>query len=201
MAITTYSELKTSIANWLNRDDLTAVIPDFISLAEARIARDLRHWKQEKRVTTDIDERYENLPNDLIEIRQVQHTAGGVISSISSIEMENRRAGSDAGGKSKYMRLTADQIEFYPTPDTTYNISMLYYGRIPALTDLEPDNWLLRDAPDVYLYGALVQSAPYLVDDARTQLWAGLYQSSVDALNVENEKARVAGPLSMGVPR
>jgi len=201
MAITTYSELKTSIANWLNRDDLTSVIPDFISLAEARIARDLRHWKQEKRVTTDIDERYENLPNDLIEIRQVQHTAGGVISSISSIEMENRRAASDAGGKSKYMRLTADQIEFYPTPDTTYNISMLYYGRIPALTDLEPDNWLLRDAPDIYLYGALVQSAPYLVDDARTQLWAGLYQSSVDALNIENEKARVAGPLSMGVPR
>ena len=201
MAITTYSELKTSIANWLNRDDLTSVIPDFISLAEARIARDLRHWKQEKRVTTDIDERYENLPNDLIEIRQVQHTAGGVISSISSIEMENRRAASDAGGKSKYMRLTADQIEFYPTPDTTYNISMLYYGRIPALTDLEPDNWLLRDAPDIYLYGALVQSAPYLVDDARTQLWAGLYQSSMDALNIENEKARVAGPLSMGVPR
>lgn len=201
MAITTYTELKTSIANWLNRDDLTAVIPDFISLAEARIARDLRHWKQEKRVTTDINERYENLPNDFIEIKQVQHTAGGVISSISSTEMENRRASSNTGGKSRYMRLTAEQIEFYPTPDTTYNISMLYYGRIPALSDLEPSNWLLRDAPDVLLYGALVQSAPYLVDDARTQLWAGLYQSSVDALNVENEKARVAGPLSMGVPR
>jgi hypothetical protein len=201
MAITTYTELKTSIANWLNRDDLTAVIPDFISLAEARIARDLRHWKQEKRVTTDIDERYENLPNDFIEIKQVQHTAGGVISSISSTEMENRRASSNAVGKSRFMRLTAEQIEFYPTPDTTYNISMLYYGRIPALSDLEPSNWLLSDAPDVLLYGALVQSAPYLVDDARTQLWAGLYQSSVDALNVENEKARVAGPLSMGVPR
>ena len=201
MAITTYSELKTSVANWLNRDDLTATIPDFISLAEARIARDLRHWKQEKRVTTDANERYENLPNDLIEIRQVQHTDGGVISSISSVEMENRRAALNTSGKPKYMRLTADQMEFYPTPDTSYSISMLYYGRIPALSDAEPDNWLLRDAPDVFLYGALLQSAPYLVDDARVQVWAGLYQSGIEALNVENEKARVSGPLSMGVPR
>ena len=201
MAITTYAELKTAIANWLNRDDLTSVIPDFISLAEARIARDLRHWKQEKRVTTDVDERYENLPNDFIEIRQIQHTAGGAISSISSVEMEKLRGASDAAGKPKYTRLTADQIEFYPTPDTSYNISMLYYGRIPALSDAEPDNWLLRDAPDVFLYGALLQSAPYLVDDARVQVWAGLYQSGIEALNVENEKARVSGPLSMGVPR
>jgi len=201
MAITTYAELKTAIANWLNRDDLTTVIPDFISLAEARIARDLRHWKQEKRVTTDVDERYENLPNDFIEIRQIQHTAGGAISSISSVEMEKLRGVSDVAGKPKYTRLTADQIEFYPTPDTSYNISMLYYGRIPALSDAEPDNWLLRDAPDVFLYGALLQSAPYLVDDARVQVWAGLYQSGIEALNVENEKARVSGPLSMGVPR
>ena len=201
MAITTYAELKTAIANWLNRDDLTAVIPDFISLAEARIARDLRHWKQEKRVTTDVNERYENLPNDFIEIRQVQHTSGGSISSVSSVEMEKLRAASDAGGKPKYVRLTADQLEFYPTPDASYSISMLYYGRIPALSDLEPDNWLLRDAPDVFLYGALLQSAPYLVDDARVQVWAGLYQSGIEALNVENEKARVSGPLSMGVPR
>jgi hypothetical protein len=201
VSITTYSELKTAVANWLNRDDLTSVIPDFISLAEARIARDLRHWKQEKRVTTDANERYENLPNDFIEIRQVQHAAGGAISSVSSVEMEKLRAASDAGGKPKYMRLTAEQIEFYPTPDTSYSISMLYYGRIPALSDAEPDNWLLRDAPDVFLYGALLQSAPYLVDDARVQVWAGLYQSGVEALNVENEKARVSGPLSMGVPR
>lgn len=199
MAITTYSELKTAIANWLNRDDLTAVIPDFIALAETRIARDLRHWKQEKRVTTDANERYENLPNDFLQILQVQYANGGVLNTIGSADMERRRAANNASGKPKYIRLTADQLEFYPTPDTSYSISMLYYGRIPALSDLEPENWLLRDAPDVFLYGALLQSAPYLVDDARTQIWAGLYQSAVDALNIENEKARAAGPLSIGI--
>ena len=193
MSITTYSELKTAIANWLNRDDLTTVIPDFISLAEARIARDLRHWKQEKRVTTDVDERYENLPNDFIEIRQIQHTAGGAISSISSVEMEKLRGVSDVAGKPKYTRLTADQIEFYPTPDTSYNISMLYYGRIPALSDAEPDNWLLRDAPDVFLYGALLQSAPYLLDDNRIPVWTTLYQNGLASLQKASDDTRFSG--------
>ena len=201
MAITTYSELQASIANWLNRDDLTAVIPDFIALAEARISRDLRHWSQEKRVITDANERYENLPNDVLEVRQVQLTGGGLITSISSMDMERKRSENNAAGKPRHMRLTADQIEFYPTPDSSYSVTMLYYGRIPALTNLEPTNWLLRDAPDVLLYGSLLQSAPYLADDARITVWAGLYQTAIDALNTENEKARVAGPLSMGIPR
>ena len=42
MALTTYAELKTSVGDWLNRSDLTTAIPDFISLAEAQIERNLR---------------------------------------------------------------------------------------------------------------------------------------------------------------
>ena len=201
MAITTYAELQASIGNWLNRDDLAAVIPDFIALAEASISRDLRHFKQEKRVTTSVDERYENLPNDWLEILQVQLSDGGVISSISAADMEARRAVNNTAGKPRYMRLTADQIELYPTPDTGYDVIMQYYARIPALTDVDTSNWLLRDAPDVLLYGALVASAPYLVDDSRITTWAALYQAGIEGLNAENLKGRHAGPLRMGVPR
>ena len=201
MSITTYDELKTSIANWLNRDDLTSVIPDFIALAEASIARDMRHFKQEKRVTTDVNERYENLPNDWLEIQQVQFSDGGIISSMSSAEMERMRSANDTTAKPRYMRLTADQIEFYPAPDASYEITMQYYARVPALDDTNTTNWLLRDAPDVLLYGALVASAPYLADDARAQVWASLYRAGIEGLNAENSKARHAGPLSMGVPR
>ena len=201
MAITTYAELKSSIGNWLNPDDLAAVIPDFISLAEASISRDLRHFKQEKRVATSVDERYENLPNDWLEILQVQLSDGGVISSISSADMEARRAADNTAGKPRYMRLTADQLELYPTPDTGYDVIMQYYARIPALTDVDTSNWLLRDAPDVLLYGALVASAPYLVDDSRITTWAALYQAGIEGLNTENLKGRHAGPLRMGVPR
>lgn len=201
MSITTYGELKSAIGDFLNRDDLTAVIPTFISLGEARIARDLNHWKQEKRVTTDIDERYEDLPTDWISIIQVQHTDGGVISSSSSSEMASKRAQSSTAAKPRYWRLTANEMEFYPIPDATYNITMLYRARIPALTDADPSNWLLTYSPDVILYAALMQSAPYLADDARVAVWGSMYQSGVEALNNESDQAQVSGPLSMRIPR
>ena len=201
MSITNYAELKSAISDFLNRDDLTAVIPTFISLGEARIARDLRHWKQEKRVTTDIDERYEDLPTDWISIIQVQHTDGGVISSASSSEMAGYRAQSNTPAKPRYWRLTANEMEFYPIPDATYNITMLYRARIPALTDADPSNWLLTYSPDVVLYAALMQSAPYLADDARVAVWGSMYQSGVEALNNESAQAQVSGPLSMRIPR
>lgn len=201
MSITTYAELKTAIADFLNRDDLTAVIPTFISLAEAQIARDVRHWKQEKRVTTSVDERYENLPNDWLEIKLVALTTGKMLQTVSMSEMADMRAASSTAATPRYVRLTADQIEFYPTPSAATDISMLYYARTPALSDTDTTNWLLADAPDVLLYGALVHSAPYLTDDARTSIWGALYQAGVEKLNLESQKGQTAGPLRMGVPR
>ena len=200
MAITTYDELKASIANWLNRDDLTAVIPDFIALAEAQIARDVRHWRQEKRVSTTANERYENLPIDWLEMIQIQLSEGGRLQAISAEGLQKLREESSTAQKPKYYRLTSDQIELYPVPDTSYEISMQYYARIPALTSTDTANWVLTYYPDIYLYGSLLHTAPYLADDQRTTVWASLYKAAVDALNQDNEKSRVSGPLRMGIP-
>ena len=201
MSITIYSELKTAVADFLNRDDLTAIIPTFISLAEARIARDLRHWKQDRRVTTDVDERYENLPSDWISIHLVEHTDGGEISSVSNSEMAALRSRSTTTGKPRHFKNNANDMEFYPAPDATYNITVIYQARIPSLSEDADTNWLLLQAPDVMLYAALMQSAPYLADDNRTQVWSQLYQSAVQALNTENQTSRMSGTLSMRIPR
>ena len=204
MAITTYAELKSSIASWLNREgdtSLVAVIPDFIALAEAQIARDVRHWRQEKRVTTSVNEQYENLPLDWLEMIQIQLTSGGRLQVISADELQNRKESSLSARKPRYYRLTSDQIEFYPAPDSSYEVAMQYYARVPALTDTDTYNWVLTEYPDIYLYGALIHAAPYLIDDTRLNVWASLYQSAVDALNQDNEKSRVSGPLRMGTPR
>ena len=203
MALSTYSELKTSIAGWLNREDADTIakIPDFIALAEAKIARDVRHWRQEKRVTTPVNEQYENLPIDWLEMIQIQITTGGRLQVISAAELQERKEASSVVQKPKYYRLTSDQIEFYPTPDSSYEVAMQYYARVPALTDVDTTNWILTDYPDIYLYGSLVHAAPYLIDDQRLNVWASLYQSAVDALNQDNTKSRVSGPLRMGMPR
>ena len=201
MSITTYAELKTAIADFLDRDDLAPKAGTFISMAEAEIARELRHWRQEKRVTTNVDEQYENLPTDWLRINSVQHTGGGLISSVSATEMQRLRANSPTSGKPRSMRLTANQIELYPVPDQSYEIQMAYLAKTPALTDAAPSNWLLEYAPDVLLYGALKHSAPYLGEDNRLAVWGSLYASGIEALNSETESAIVSGPLSMRIPR
>jgi hypothetical protein len=201
MAITTYAELKTAIADFLNRDDLTSVVPTFISLAEAQMDRDIRHWRQEKRVETTLDERYENLPNDFLEIQELSLTDGTRLELIAAAEMQDWRQANNTSGKPRYYRVTADQFEFYPTPDSNYTLSMQYYARTPALSDAAPSNWVLTYAPDLYLYGSLVHTAPYLSEDARLQVWAAFYQSALESVRLDGQRGKYSGPLKMGVPR
>ncbi len=203
MALSTYSELKTSIAGWLNREDANTIakIPDFIALAEAKISRDVRHWRQEKRVTTNLNEQYENLPNDWLGMIQIQLTQGGKLQSISANELQDRKQLNRVAAKPQFYRLTANQLELYPIPDVAYEASMQYYARVPSLSDTETFNWVLTEYPDIYLYGSLIHAAPYLIDDERINVWASLYQSAVDTLNQDDTKSRVSGPLRMGIPR
>ena len=201
MAITTYAELKSSIANWLNRDDLTSVIPDFITIAEAQINRTLRHWRMEKRVETTLDEQYENLPTDFLEMLELSLSDGTYLTLISTADMQSKKQASSIAGKPRFYRISSDQIEVYPVPDAGSTLSMQYYAKTPALSDTDTSNWILEYAPDVYVYGALLQAAPYLGDDARIQIWAGLFSGALEALNLDSMKAKTSGPMKMGVPR
>lgn len=201
MAISTYSELQSAIADFLNRDDLTSVIPTFIALAEAQMDRDIRHWRQEKRVEATLDERYENFPVDFLEIQELSLSDGTRLELISAAEMQDWREASNSSGKPRYFRVTADQFEFYPTPGGSYTMSMQYYARTPALSASATSNWILTYAPDAYLYGSLVHAAPYLGEDQRTQVWAAFYQNALESLRLDGERGKYSGPLKMGVPR
>jgi len=196
MALTTYAELKSSIADFLNRDDLTSVIPDFITLAEADMNRNVRHWRQEARTSQTIDAQYEDLPNDFLEVVRYQVTSNDTnsLELISQGEMlERRERNLNTTGRPQYYAITAGQAEFYPTPDGAYTAELYYMQRITALSDSNTSNWVLQYYPDAYLYGALVHSAPYLSEDARSQTWAALYQNAVNAINMESEKAKFGG--------
>ena len=196
MALTTYDELKASIADFLDRDDLTSVIPDFITLAEADMNRIVRHWRQEARTSQTIDAQYEDLPTDFLEVVRYYVTSSDTnsLELISQGEMlERRERNLNTSGKPQYYAITAGQAEFYPTPDGTYTAELYYMQRITALSISNTSNWVLQYYPDAYLYGSLVHSAPYLADDARSQVWAALYQNAINAINMESEKAKFGG--------
>ena len=196
MAITTYAELKSSITDFLNRDDLDTVAPDFITLAEADLSRKVRHWRMEGRATAEVDTQYSAIPADFLEVITFHITSGELrpLELISQAEMLQRRYENlDTSGKPAYYALTAGEIEVYPTPDGTYNTELYYYKRIPVLTDSNTSTWLLEYFPDAYLYGSLVHSAPYLKDDARVQVWAALYEQAIASINRESEASKFGG--------
>ena len=196
MALTTYEELKTSIADFLNRDDLTSVIPDFITMAESNLNMTVRHWRQEKRSTAEIDTQYSAIPADFLEVISFHISSGDYrsLELISKAEMQDRRYKSgDASGKPAFYAITAGEIEVYPTPDGTYDAELYYFSRITALSASNTSNWLLEYFPEAYLYGSLLHSAPYLKEDARTQVWASLYANAISAINAESEKSKFGG--------
>ena len=197
MALSNYTELKASIADFLNRDDLTSVIPDFITLAESQINRDVRHWKMEARSSgqQDPSDEYMQIPADWVETIRLHITGSGTsaINLISRDAMADKRQGdNDTSGTVMYYTHADGQFQLYPTPDATTDFELLYYQKIPSLSS-NADNWLLTEAPDVYLYGALLHSAPYLAEDERVAIWAQMYSASVARLNEASELARYSG--------
>jgi len=199
MALSNYGELKTAIADFLNREDLTSIIPTFIALAESQIARDLRHWRQEVRVTTTLNERFENLPSDWLQTINMYLSDGSPIEYASVAEIgRQKQINDDQAGKPRLYTINSGQFEFYPQPDDSYDLTMIYVARIPAMSADSDANWLMTNYPDVYLYGSLMQSAPYLAEDQRMQVWAQLYSAAVQNLGKDSDMASYSGgPLVM----
>ncbi len=196
MSISNYTELKDAIADFLNRSDLTAVIPTFISLAEADINRNLRHRLMENRATATINSRYSVLPTDFLEpIRlHLEGTSHNPLELIGLFEMQKKRAASqDVANKPLFYALTQSEIELFPTPNVNYDLEMYYYAKVPTLSSSTTTNNILTNHPDIYLYGSLSHSAPYLAEDPRIQVWAGLYKNAVDGANQESQRSKTSG--------
>ena len=198
MALTTYTELKASLADFLNRDDLTTVIPDFITLAESQINRDVRHWKMEARASGQQSggDEYMQIPADWVESIRLHLTGSGTsaVNLISRDAMaDKRQKNEDTSGTVMYYTHADGQFQLYPTPSADTDFELLYIQKLDALSGSNADNWLLLDSPDVYLYGALLHSAPYLAEDERVAVWAQMYAASVQRLNEASESARFSG--------
>jgi hypothetical protein len=203
MAFTTYTELKASVADYLARTDLTTQIPDFITLAEKRLKRDLRIRQMLKVVTatTTAADSTVGLPNDFLSMRDL-HVSTNPVSSVEYLSPSNfyRNARTtESGVPTKYTVLAAE-FQFAPIPDSAYTLSMLYYAAPPELSSSVSSNVFLVTCPDLLLYGALGEAEPYLLNDSRIQTWAALYDRGITALSSSDESGEFASsPLSITI--
>lgn len=201
MAITNYSDLKTQVANYLGRSDLTSQIPNFISFAELRLNRTLRIRQMLKTATATMTggDSTVGLPTDFLQMRDIFVDANPRI-AISYITPSNftRDARATESGKPVFYTMRGVEFEFAPIPDTNYTLQMLYYAKPDALSDSNPSNVFLANCPDALLYGSLLEAEPYLMNDARLATWTTLYNATVDRMNASDDESEYAGvPISM----
>jgi hypothetical protein len=201
MSFATYADLQTSIANYLARSDLTSIIPDFITLAENRLRRELRIRQMLKSVTTSTvsGDATVELPSDFLEIRDFVVMTNPIqpLSYSSPSSLSNDLRTSEVGVPLSYTIL-ASEFQLAPAPDGIYTLKMLYFAAPPYLSSSNTSNVFLNVAPDGLLYGALVEAEPYLMNDARINTWGSMYDRAITSLTKSDEESQYSGvPLAI----
>lgn len=201
MALNDYSNLKTSIANFLARDDLTSVIPDFISLAESRMSRELDTRSQEKRAigTTVAGEEFISLPTDLREVRMVKlnNSPNSVLEFMPPTTLYKTYNSTSAGTPLAYT-IIGVEIALRPIPDSVLNVEIIYGESIASLSDTNTTNTVLTRHSDCYVYGTLAQAYNYLMDETRALQYDAMFTRIIAEIIKDTEVARFGGgALSM----
>lgn len=198
MSIVSYSTLVTAIGDWLDRDDLAARAPTFIQLAEARLNRLLEDPEMEVTSTTTATGDATALPSDFGSMVSVS-TGDGRLAATGPVEFA---AYDDTiTGIPRHYVIRDGAISFWPG-NSTAAIRLVYRRRLPALSEAAPSNWLLTLAPDVYLYGALVQASAFIVEDDRLELWKSAFDEAIAELRADGSRRKWgAGPIGPRVWR
>lgn len=188
MALSNYTELQASVAAWLSRSDLTALVPDFIALAEADIRTDLRLLPTVTTLTTVPGQDYIDLPADWLEFvylkfdgEPLEYTPPDILRS------ENMHS----GAWRKYS-IEGRRLLLSHEASTADTIDVSYHARLDALATTAT-NWLLTDQPNVYLWRSLYYALIYLQDDARAEGFAQRYMAEVEKLPRSEAKGRSSG--------
>ena len=189
MALSTYAELKTGIANWLNRTDLTDEISDdFIKLTEADFNAKLRIRAMEQIDTITIDSETETVPTGFIAVRSFYILLSSVKYPLEYITPHNLfevKGGSTTARPRAYTIESDNETEtfrFGPSPDTSYTGYLSYYKAISALSTSNTSNWMLANHPAVYLYGSLYHASNFLggIDPQQAQNWLAMYSTAME---------------------
>lgn len=192
MSISTYAELKSAVANFLARTDLTDQIPNFILLAEARLSRELETRDQEKRATATLTsgDEFIALPTDMREIREIKlNTSPNVVLEYKSpTALDTTYTGST--GKPLAYSIVGGELKIRPIPDDSYTAEIIYIGSLNALSDTNATNVMLTRHPDAYLSGSLVEAYTYLMDEARASTYDAKFTRSIEEIRKDEQRSQ-----------
>jgi hypothetical protein len=196
MSITTYAELQAAAANWLVRSDLTARVPEFIALAEARLNRVLRTRRGEvdQALTGTIGASTIALPA----------TYGEAVTCwlVDGVGRQGLRFCDPASlltmtsnSRPQFWSIAGASLAFECPLDQAYGFVLRMLVKY-ALSDASPTNALLADAPDIYLFATLSEAAPFLRDADLASAYETKLNRAISELNTKEARSRAQQTLS-----
>lgn len=194
-----YGELKTLLASYLHRDDLTDQIPTFITLAQSRMNHDVDLTSlQSKDCVFVVKGQVEaDLPTDFLEMLSLRIPFNGGFRLLQQKSLAQNsqvyETASGATGSPLYYARYGNSIELSPTPDASTTLEIVYKQRLAALVNDTDTDELLTNHLNIYIYGAMLEASPFLMDDKRAQVWGGLYENEVKRINDFAEDAEWSG--------
>lgn len=203
MAFDTYSDLKTSIANYLARSDLTTQIPDFIKFAENRLRRELRirQMLSATTITATAGTVTVTIPSDFLEARDFV-VNGNPVQPLNYVSpaLYSRNSRGDVSGKPLDYTVLSNVFKLAPNPDSAYTLTLTYYAAPAYLSDSNTSNTFLTVCPDLLLYASLIEAEPFLMNDARINTWGTMFDRSLASLIKSDQEGQYSGvPLVMRV--
>jgi hypothetical protein len=200
LALTTYNDLKSAVANWTKRSDLTSYLDDLITIAEKRIERELQTHDMEAdlAVTVNGTTGTATIPADFLSLRDAYVDVTGTPSLVNASAdqiRQNKTLGSYKFGVPQQIAQSGSNFVFWPTPQSDYVIKGSYYARPGTLSSAVYD--MFTNNPDLYLYATLAETAPFLKDDKRVGLWEAQYQKVKKQIMQDEEGYRFGGRLQI----
>lgn len=193
MAISTYADLKAAVASWLDRTDLTATIPDFVTFAETDIRADLRCRAMEQYTIGTLSGATLDHPDGYLEGRAL--TVGG--KGYEYVTPERFAAASDANSSLRCFTSIGQTLYILNAEDGD-DYSLIYFKAFDAFSADDDTNWLLTNYPNVYLFAACKHAGTYLDDDAKVNKYTTLYQDALGRIAArEKQSASSGGRMTM----
>lgn len=190
MSISTYLELKQAVERWLGRNELANRIPEFIALAEDRIAQDLRVQAMETTANLTISTQRVSVPTGWLEsIRLYLDGTDKRLDFMPASVFWERNAANETGQPDIYT-LEGQEFVFAPSPSSSHTGKLLYYKRFTALSASSDTNWIIANARGLLLYGALAEAYTFLEDDAGALKYALMFDQLLDRVNAADRRAR-----------
>lgn len=197
-----YDWLKTSVANWLKRTDLGALIPDFVMLAEERINGDLRTRLQNAVATLGATQGapFLMLPASVLAVKTLAIPGQGPVDYLSPGQFNDRYARDAGSDTPRHYTQVGSAIYLGPTPNDAYTLSAVVRGAVPALADSAGTNWLIDQHSALYLAATMTEALAYIGNTEKLSTWEAKYQIGLLGLNEDDSASagtmavRAAGP-------